>query len=186
MQEFGSIDYAVNNAGIRGVTAKLHEYESDDWDDMMNINLKGVFYSLKHEMAQMLKQRASSDDGKDMGIVNISSVYGTGGSALGIGPYHVAKYGVIGLTTSAATEYAKERIRVNAVCPGWIGIEALDDMDQGLIEQVGKYHPLQRIGETEEVAKAILFLCSDASTFTTGHSLMVDGGVHAKRDGGLT
>ena len=169
---FGPVKYAVNNAGIGGRLNPLHETEFDDWDRMMAINLSGVFYCLREEIKAMLHHHGGS-------IVNISSLAGLGGVPGG-SPYAAAKHGVIGLTKSAAMEYARFNIRLNAVCPGWTETPILDNLEAEMLQKsVRRYVPMRRLGRPEEVAETILWLLSDKSSFTTGHCLTVDGGMKA-------
>ena len=166
----GRLDCAFNNAGIEGPQVPLHELTEEDWNHLMSINLKGVWLCMKYEISQMLKQGGGA-------IVNMSSVGGLLGIR-GYSSYVAAKHGVIGLTKTAALEYATLGIRVNAVCPGAINTPLLDRMiggnpqiEQWLISQ----EPVGRLGQPEEIAKAVIWLCSDEASFVTGHSMVVDG-----------
>ena len=168
--EHGRLDCAFNNAGIEGPQAALHDLSLSDWDHLMSINLKGVWLCLKYEIRQMLKQGGGA-------IVNMSSVAGIIGMR-GYSSYVAAKHGVIGLTKSAALEYATLGIRVNAICPGAIKTPLLDRMiggnaqvEQWLISQ----EPIGRLGLPEEIAKAVVWMCSDEASFMTGHAMVVDG-----------
>lgn len=166
---YGRIDYAFNNAGIEGVVSPLVEGTEDNWDSVININLKGVWLSLKYEIAQMLKQGGGA-------IVNNSSIAGLIGFP-NAAAYVASKHGVLGLTKTAALEYAKSGIRVNAVSPAVIATDMVDRAfgAEG-INQMASLHPIGRIGNVEEVAEAVVWLCSDAASFVTGQSLAVDGG----------
>lgn len=169
---FGRIDFGVNNAGIGGKMAVLHEIEDEDWDKMMAINLSGVFYCMKEELKVMIEQGSG-------GIVNISSVAGLGGMIKG-SAYSAAKHGVIGLTKSAAVEYGRLGIRINAICPGYTKTAILDDIeDEFLNKSVRVFVPMRRLGKAGEVADAVYWLFSDQSSFVNGHSLAVDGGFKA-------
>ncbi|MEM6321021.1 MAG: glucose 1-dehydrogenase [Bacteroidota bacterium] len=169
---FGPVKLAVNNAGIGGRMAPMHEVAFSDWDQMMAINLSGVFYCMKEEISSMLHHGGGN-------IVNIASLAGLGGVPGG-SPYCAAKHGVVGLTKSAAMEYAKLNIRVNAVCPGWTETAILDNLKKEILDKsVARYVPMRRLGRPEEVAETILWLLSDKSSFISGHSLAVDGGMKA-------
>lgn len=168
--DYGRIDCAFNNAGIEGPQIALHDLSIQDWDHLMSINLKGVWLCLKYEIIQMLKQGSGA-------IVNMSSVAGIVGMR-GYSSYVAAKHGVIGLTKAAALEYATLGIRVNAICPGAIKTPLLDRMiggnpqvEQWLIAQ----EPIGRLGLPEEIAKAVVWLCSEEASFMTGHAMVVDG-----------
>ncbi|MCH8190539.1 MAG: SDR family oxidoreductase [Chloroflexi bacterium] len=168
---YGRLDCAFNNAGVEGANAQLADCPEDDWDRTLTINLKGVWLCLKYAVQQMLKQ------GGGGAIVNTSSISGLSGAA-GAGAYGVSKAGVAHLTKIAAQQYASQGIRVNAVCPGGIHtpMTARVGNDPQLLEVMEKMHPLGRMGEADEVAEAVLWLCSDSTSFVTGHLLAVDGG----------
>lgn len=171
LQEFGRLDYAFNNAGTEGQQGMTPDCTEENWNRVIDINLKGVWYCMKHEIPQMLKQGGGA-------IVNCSSIAGKIGFP-GIPAYTASKHGVIGLTKTAALEYAKLNIRVNAVCPGVIQTPMIDRFTHGeaaALKQLSAGEPVGRVGRAEEVADAVVFLCSDQSTFVTGHSLVVDGG----------
>jgi NAD(P)-dependent dehydrogenase (short-subunit alcohol dehydrogenase family) len=170
---FGRLDAAYNNAGVQNVLAETADSPRDDYDRIMAINLRGVWSSMKFELQQMRAQGSGA-------IVNCSSLGGLiGGSRRGT--YHAAKHGVIGLTKSAALEYATRGIRVNDVCPGMIQTPMSDKMiaeGQGpeLDTMLNTFVPMKRLGRPEEVAAAVLWLCSDAASYITGQSISVDGG----------
>ncbi|MDH4064084.1 MAG: SDR family oxidoreductase [Acidobacteriota bacterium] len=171
---YGRLDCAFNNAGIEGGTpfVPTAEYSEEIWDEVIAINLTGVFLCMKYEIRQMLAQARGA-------IVNMSSVAGLIGTRIGIG-YGASKHGVIGATRAAAMEYASKNIRVNAVCPGVVRTEMTERTffhDADLSAAMTARHPMGRIGTTDEVARAVLWLCSDQSSFTTGHALPVDGGL---------
>lgn len=171
MKAFGRLDFAVNNAGIEGVTAPTHECTEENWDKTININLKGVWLCIKNEIAFMLNHSKGS-------IVNVASVAGLIGFP-GLPAYVASKHGIIGLTKTAALENAKKGIRVNAVCPGVIKTPMVDrttGKDKTVEKQYEDMEPVGRMGQPEEVAEAIVWLCSDAASFVTGHALAVDGG----------
>ena len=170
---FGRLDAAYNNAGIQGVLAETADSPRDDYDRVMAINLRGVWSSMKFELQQMRKQGNGA-------IVNCSSLGGlVGGNQRGT--YHAAKHGVIGFTKSAALEYATRGIRVNAVCPGMIQTPMFDKMiaeGQGeeLNAMLKSLVPMGRMGRPEEIANAVVWLCSSAASYITGQSISVDGG----------
>jgi NAD(P)-dependent dehydrogenase (short-subunit alcohol dehydrogenase family) len=170
---FGRLDAAYNNAGIQNVLAETADSPRDDYDRIMAINLRGVWSCMKFELQQMREQGRGA-------IVNCSSLGGLIGGARR-GTYHAAKHGVIGFTKSAALEYATRGIRVNAVCPGMIQTPMSDQMiaaGQGeeLAAMLKTYVPMQRLGRPEEIADAVLWLCSSAASYVTGQSISVDGG----------
>lgn len=171
---FGRLDYAVNNAGIEGQIANIVDLEEDDWDRVLDINLKGNYLCLRYEARAML------DGGRGGAIINIGSVNSFLGFPSGAA-YVVSKHGQVGLTTSASAELAPQGIRVNIVCPGFVdtpmhqrvrGIIGDEIFDTALVPQVH----LRRVGTPEEIAAAILFLCSDEASFITGTTLTPDGG----------
>lgn len=171
VEKFGRLDVAFNNAGVEGVWVTIIRQSEEDFDQTVNINLKGVWLCLKYEIKQMIRQ------GGGGAIVNMSSITGLVGSA-GAAAYSASKHGVIGLTKSAALETARSGIRVNAVCPGAIET-AMSDRLFGA-PQVHKYvlscHPVGRFGKPSEVAEAVVWMCSDCASFMTGQSLVLDGG----------
>ncbi|WP_225336569.1 SDR family oxidoreductase [Halomicrobium urmianum] len=170
---YGGLDVAVNNAGIEGETDPLAEVSEDAWDRVVDINLKGVWLCLKHELPELV-------DGGGA-VVNVSSIAGLV-SAGGV-PYVASKHGLVGLTRVAATQYAADDVRVNAVCPGVIDTPMVDragDADPEAIEQFVGMQPLGRMGTPEEVANAIVWLCSDEASFVTGSAYPVDGGYLAQ------
>ncbi|MCH2451378.1 MAG: SDR family oxidoreductase [Gracilimonas sp.] len=169
---FGKLDIAVNNAGIGGSLAQTAEYPVDDWDNVIKLNLSGVFYGTKYQIAEMMKNGGGS-------IVNIASILGQVGTA-NSPAYVAAKHGVVGLTKTAAIEYAQENIRVNAVGPGYIKTPLLDALDDETLEYLVSQHPIGRLGKPEEVAEIILWLASDKASFVTGNYYAVDGGYLAK------
>ena len=170
---FGRLDAAYNNAGVQNVLAETADTTREDYDRVMGINLRGVWSCMKYELQQMREQGSGA-------IVNCSSLGGLiGGAQRGI--YHAAKHGVIGFTKSAALEYATRGIRVNAVCPGMIQTPMSDKMiaeGQGeeLNAMLKAYVPMGRMGRPEEIADAVLWLCSSAASYVTGQSISIDGG----------
>ncbi len=173
---YGRLDCAFNNAGIEGDTfVSIVDYSEEMWDRVIDINLKGVWLCMKHQIPQFLKQGQGA-------IVNMASVAGLIGGSLG-SAYFASKHGVIGLTKAAAIEYGQSNIRVNAVCPGVIqtrmGAKVYQDNPE-IEPHVAAEHPLGRLGQPSEVAETVVWLCSDAASFVTGHAMTVDGGYVAK------
>ena len=172
---FGKIDFAFNNAGIEGLSDITHECTEENWDRTLSINLKGVWLCMKYELPHMLKVGKGS-------IVNTASVAGLIGFE-GLPAYTASKHGILGLTKTAALEYAKKGIRINAVCPGAIKTPMLDRFTGKKKEAEKKYEamePMGRLGQADEVAKAVSWLFSDDASFVTGHALSVDGGWSAQ------
>jgi len=169
---FGQLDAAYNNAGMQNVLAETADSPPEDYDRVMGINLRGVWSCMKFELRQMRKQGSGA-------IVNCSSLGGLVGGARR-GTYHAAKHGVLGLTKSAALEYAARGIRVNAVCPGMIWTPMSEKMiaegQKEALEEMLKLVPIGRHGRPEEIADAVLWLCSDRSSLVVGQSIAVDGG----------
>jgi NAD(P)-dependent dehydrogenase (short-subunit alcohol dehydrogenase family) len=171
VQDFGRLDFAFNNAGVEQPLAPLHETSDDEWDRVIDINLRGVFYGMKHEIPAMLATGGGA-------IVNTSSGAGVIGIA-GQAVYAASKHGVIGLTKAAALDYAAAGVRVNAVCPGIVETPMMDRFSGGTEEgrqRVIGQEPVGRMGRPEEIASAVLWLCSDLGAFTVGHAIVVDGG----------
>lgn len=168
---FGRLDFCFNNAGIEGSPAPATECTNENWDKTININLTGVWYCMKYQIPEMLKTGGGS-------IVNNASIAGLVG--FGSMPAYVAsKHGVVGLTKNVALDYAKQGIRVNAVCPGVIHTPMIDRFtggDQAAMDQLKAGKPMGRIGQPEEIAETVIFLCSDGASFITGQSIAVDGG----------
>jgi NAD(P)-dependent dehydrogenase (short-subunit alcohol dehydrogenase family) len=169
---FGRLDAAYNNAGVQNLLAETADTTREDYDRVMGINLRGVWSSMKFELQHMRKQGSGT-------IVNCSSLGGlVGGAERGI--YHAAKHGVLGFTKSAALEYAARGIRINAICPGLIQTPMSDQMvaaGQGdALKALEKSIPMARVGRPQEIAAAVLWLCSDAASYVTGQSISVDGG----------
>ena len=171
VEKFGRLDVAFNNAGIEGSWSPIAEQSEEDWDSTIDINLKGVWLCLKYEIQQMLKQ------GGGGAIVNMASVAGFIGSA-GAAAYCASKHGVMALTKSAALETARNGIRVNVVCPAVIETpmgERLWGAPEAKKFALG-LHPIGRFGRPEEIADAVVWMCSDGASFMTGQSLVLDGG----------
>lgn len=178
LDRFGRLDCAVNNAGITGPVGKpLADIEEAQWDALMDVNLKAVFLCMKHEIRAMLQQGSGA-------IVNVSSIYGLQPSDLGHAPYSAAKHGVVALTGTAAIDYAQAGLRINAVAPGFTRSEMVNPDRPGAAERYRKlvqhHTAMGRLGNADEVAKAIVFLCSDAASFITGEVLRIDGGKGGK------
>jgi NAD(P)-dependent dehydrogenase (short-subunit alcohol dehydrogenase family) len=172
---YGRLDCAHNNAGIEGATARTADYREEDWDRVISINLTGVWFCMKYEIAQMLKQGGGA-------IVNTASDAGLLGVPQ-MPAYVASKHGVVGLTKTAALEYAKSGIRVNAVCPGVIKTPMVDRITgqrAGRAERMAAAEPVGRMGKPEEIAEAAVWLCSDAASFVTGLPMPVDGGIMAQ------
>ena len=170
---FGALHIAVNNAGIGGPSAPVGEYPIDGWDKVIAINLSGVFYGMRHQLPAI----AASGGGS---ITNIASILGQVGFP-NSGAYVAAKHGVVGLTRNAALEYAKARIRVNAVGPGFIKTPLIEEsLDAQAIRALVDLHPIGRLGEPDEVAELVLWLCSDKASFVTGSYYPIDGGYLAR------
>ncbi len=172
---FGRLDCAHNNAGIETFLKLTHELSEEEWDKVMNINLKGVWLCLKYEIPQMLKQGKGA-------IVNTASVAGLRGR-VGRADYVTSKHGVVGLTKVAALDYATSGIRVNAVCPGLVRTALVErifaNSSQTEAESALRL-PIGRLGKPEEIAQAVVWLCSDAASFVTGTAMTVDGGTTAR------
>ena len=168
---YGGLDYAFNNAGIEGVTAPTHECTQENWEKTLTVNLTGIWLCMKHEIPHMLRHGKGA-------IVNCASVAGLIGFP-GLPAYVASKHAVIGITRTAALENAKLGIRINAVCPGVIRTAMIDRItgkDKTAEKQFTDMEPMGRMGEPSEVAEAVIWLCSDAASFVTGHALPVDGG----------
>ena len=177
VQTYGRLDCAHNNAGVGSrPRVVLHELPEESWDRVIDINLKGVWLCMKYEITQMLLQGGGA-------IVNTASIMGLVGSWSRSGAYNASKHGVIGLTKSAALEYAKSGIRVNAVCPGYIRTPLIAQalsVNPEMEAEIVSRHPVGRMGESGEIAEAVVWMCSDAASFVTGHAMTVDGGYVAQ------
>lgn len=176
VEKHGRLDVACNNAGVGGELAATADYTVEEWDRVLNINLRGQWLCMKYQIPVML-----SEDGGS--IVNVASILGTVGFAQAPA-YVAAKHGLVGLTKAAALEYSSQGIRVNAIAPAFIetamlekaGLTTDEELKQGLIE----LHPIGRLGQSDEVAHAIVWLSSEEASFVTGHTLLVDGGYTAR------
>jgi NAD(P)-dependent dehydrogenase (short-subunit alcohol dehydrogenase family) len=171
LDEYGGLDFAHNNAGIEGDNPPLAEHSEENWDRVIGVNLKGVWRCMKAEIPEMLDRGGGR-------IVNTSSISGLTGS--GGAPYVASKHGVIGLTRKAAVDYSGENVRVNAVCPGIIDtpmVQRAGEESGELLEQMKASTPAGRLGEPEEIASAVVWLCSDDASFAMGHPFTLDGGL---------
>jgi NAD(P)-dependent dehydrogenase (short-subunit alcohol dehydrogenase family) len=174
IQTYGKLDCAFNNAGIHKQFVSTIDFSAEDWEEMINVNLKSVWLCMKYEIPQMLRQGKGA-------IVNTSSAAGLVGAPSNPA-YPASKHGVVGITKSTALEFARKGIRVNCVCPGptRTGMnEALVATNPEIVKAMDQKVPMGRIGEPEEVAAAAIFLCSDEASYITGHALPVDGGIVA-------
>lgn len=172
---YGRLDIAFNNAGVAGAVGRTADYANEEWHRVIAINLTGVWYCMKHELRQMMAQGGGA-------IVNTASVAGLVGMK-NAPAYCAAKHGVVGLTRNAALEYAKQNIRINAVCPGGVRTNMTESADRerpGLLDALAKQEPMGRLASPEEIASAVVWLCSDGASFMTGHALAVDGGYVAR------
>jgi NAD(P)-dependent dehydrogenase (short-subunit alcohol dehydrogenase family) len=171
MARYGRLDFAFNNAGIEGSPAPAADCSDENWDRILAINLKGVWLCIKHEIPEMIKAGGGV-------IVNNASIAGLVGFP-GAPAYVASKHGVVGLTKNVALDYAKEKIRINAVCPGIIHTPMIDrytGSDPKVMQQMVVGKPMERLGQPEEIAETVVFLCSDAASFITGQAIAVDGG----------
>ena len=175
MKAFGRLDAAVNNAGIAGdFHTRLHEADDATFERVLDVNLRGVWHCMKAELNAMLPQASGA-------IVNIASVAGLIGAPKAAA-YTASKHAVIGLTKSAALDYARSGIRVNAVCPAYTDtamVQGAINANPAMASIMARAIPMRRLGQAEEIAEAVVWLCSDASSFVTGHALVLDGGLTA-------
>ena len=178
-QKLGGLDCAVNNAGIQGELATTSKCSEDNWNKIISVNLKGVWLCMKHEIQHMLNHNKGT-------IVNVASNFGLVGSP-NMPAYSASKHGVLGLTKTAALEYAQDGIRINAVCPGPVDTPLVDNLlekqpEQAdvIMESIVQRLPMKRLGKPEEIGAAIAWLCSNKSSFSTGMIMPVDGGFTAQ------
>ncbi|MEX2597251.1 MAG: SDR family oxidoreductase [Salibacteraceae bacterium] len=172
VEKFGRLDYACNNAGISGAQAPVAEYPTESWHQVINVNLNGVFYCMKHQIPHMLKNGNGA-------IVNIGSILSKVGFPTA-SAYVAAKHGVDGLTKNAAMEYGAQGIRVNNVGPAFIKTPLLNALDDDTLNYLETQHPIGRLGKPEEVATLVVWACSDEASFVTGAYLPVDGAYLAR------
>lgn len=173
VEHYGTVDCLFNNAGISGSPGMpAADLAEEEWDQVININLKGVWLGMKYAIPVMLKNGGGN-------IVNMSSIYGIISAHFQMPAYTASKHGVIGLTKSAARDYATDNIRVNTICPAYVStpmVNAAVEASPELGDQLLGLHPIGRLGTVEEIAEAVLWLSCDKSSFVTGHSLVADGG----------
>jgi NAD(P)-dependent dehydrogenase (short-subunit alcohol dehydrogenase family) len=175
VKTYGRLDYAFNNAGTEETMTSLVDQTSDVFDQIMNVNVKGVWLCMKYEIPQMIRTEGGA-------IVNMSSVAGVMGFPQ-MPIYVASKHAVLGLTKSAALEYAKSGIRINAVAPGGVETDMLERLGEDknqILETLKSMHPIGRIGDPEEIANAVVWLLSDKASFVLGHTLLLDGGVASR------
>ncbi len=175
VETYGRLDCAFNNAGVEGQMAATADCTEENWDFVMGVNLRGVWLCMKYEILQMLKQGGGA-------IVNTASAAGLV-AWQNYSAYTASKHGVVGLTRVAAVEYATKGIRINAVCPGTIDtpfVQRLTGGDEEARRLFHLSHPMGRMGRPEEIAEAVVWLCSDSASFVTGHPFSVDGGLVAR------
>jgi NAD(P)-dependent dehydrogenase (short-subunit alcohol dehydrogenase family) len=172
VEKYGRLDAACNNAGVGGVSAATADYTSEQWDHVLNINLKGQWLCMKYQIPVMLQNKGGS-------IVNVASILGTVGFA-NAPAYVASKHGLVGLTKAAALEYSAKGIRVNAIAPAFIETPMLEQAglttDPEMKKMLVGLHPIGRLGKPREVADAIVWMASEEASFVTGHTLLVDGG----------
>ncbi|HVZ33628.1 MAG TPA: SDR family oxidoreductase, partial [Polyangiaceae bacterium] len=169
--KFGRLDCAVNSAGVGGQVAPLEAVDQGDWDDVMRVNARGVWLSMRYEIPAMLKWGGGS-------VVNLSSIYGASGKPA-LHAYVASKHAVLGMTRSLALEYATRGVRVNAICAGLTrtpGVEQAEAAVPEVVEQLVSQHPMARMASVDEIAYAALWLCSDGASYVTGAALPVDAG----------
>ena len=174
ISKYSRLDYAFNNAGVLGIPiVKTHEISESDWDKMIDVNLKGTWLCMKYELSEMLKT------GKGC-IVNMSSIAGLVARPSAIAAYTSSKHSIIGLTKTAALEYAEHGIRINAICPGGVlttPMRKLLNIDPMAESNIINSYPTGRLATEEEIASCVVWLCSGKASFITGHALTVDGGL---------
>jgi NAD(P)-dependent dehydrogenase (short-subunit alcohol dehydrogenase family) len=169
LQRYGRLDVALNNAGVGGPHGGIHDMPDAEWQRIIDINLTGVFYCVKHELLQFLKQGGGV-------IVNMASLAGLKAER-GLAPYTAAKHGVLGLTQNIAVQYGEQHIRANAICPYYIDTPLIHQVPDALRQIWIAGTPMKRLGQVEEVAKAFIYLASDDASYCNGTQLVLDGGV---------
>ncbi len=174
MGTYGGLHAMVNNAGIGGAEAPLHEYPVDAWNEVLGVNLSGVFYGMKYAIPMILGSGGGA-------ICNIASVVGSVGFPMRTG-YVATKHAIIGITQTAALEYSAAGVRINAVLPGFIRTPVFEsaNFDEAMMGFINMMHPIGRVGESREVAELVTWLCSDKASFCTGGCYPVDGGFLAR------
>lgn len=175
VETLGRVDVVVNNAGIEGTPSGVTEVTEEELDRVLGVNLKGPFFGMKHGIPRIVESGGGA-------VVNVSSVAGLVGYE-GLAPYVASKHAVVGLTRSAALEYAAEGIRVNAVCPGVVDTEMIERYTRGddaATEGLVATEPIGRMADPAEIAATVVWLCSDDASFVTGHPMVVDGGLTAR------
>jgi NAD(P)-dependent dehydrogenase (short-subunit alcohol dehydrogenase family) len=176
MERYGRLDYAFNNAGIEGVQAYTASFPEEEWNRVLDVNLTGVWLCMREEIPVMLQTGGGA-------IVNNASILGLVGFA-NASAYVASKHAVVGLTKTAAIEYATRSIRVNAICPAFIETPMLErgglTTDKEMLNLIAGLHPMKRLGTPMEIADAVIWLCSDEASFVTGHAMLVDGGYIAQ------
>ncbi|MFD2932218.1 glucose 1-dehydrogenase [Spirosoma flavum] len=183
---YGRLDIGINNAGIGGKYGRFIDQTKEDFDQIMAVNVGSVFYGMQAQIRQMILQQkgynANGDHYPAGGkIVNVSSIAGVRGMPMGA-PYSASKHAVIGLTKTAALEYVRQNIRINAVCPVYTHSSMVDELIStapGIEERLRRMIPIGRFGQPDEIAQAILWLCADENTFCTGQAIQLDGGMTA-------
>jgi NAD(P)-dependent dehydrogenase (short-subunit alcohol dehydrogenase family) len=173
IENYGSLNYAVNNAGIAGGSAPVGDVDLADWDRVIAINLSGVLYGMRYQIPAILAAGAAEG-----AIVNMASIHGSV-AAPGNAAYTAAKHGVVGLTKNAAAEYGAQGLRINAIGPGYIQTPLLDNAPEAVLNGLKGKHPLGRLGRADEVANLATFLLSDKASFMTGSYVLIDGGYTA-------
>ncbi len=176
VQKYGRLDFGINNAGIGGMWSRTVEYPAEDYRKVIAVNQDGVFYCMKYEIEQMLKQESGG------AIINVSSIAGLRGLP-NSSAYTASKHAVIGLTRSAAVEYARNQIRINAICPVFTRtplFEKTFEVDPSYEEKLLRNIPMRRYGQPQDIAEAIIWLCSEQSSFVTGQAIALDGGLTAQ------
>lgn len=172
LKEYGKLDIAVNNAGIGGEANKIADMSLEGWHKVIDVNLHSIFYGMKYQIEAMLKNGHGS-------IINMSSILGSVGFEGSVG-YVAAKHAILGMTRTAALEYSKQNIRINAVGPAFIDTPLLDQLDEEVKKQLVAMHPIGRFGRSQEVAELVLWLASDRASFATGSYYPIDGGYLAR------
>ena len=170
IETYGGLNYAVNNAGIGGANAPVGEVDVEDWNRVIDINLNGVLYGMRHQIPAIL-----ASGGSEGAIVNMASIHGTV-AALGNAAYTASKHAVVGLTKNAAAEYGPQGLRINAIGPGYIETPLLASSPKEVLAGLETKHPLGRLGRPDEIANVTTFLLSDKASFMTGAYVLVDGG----------